>query len=170
MLLDDFIATNLGKKVELYGEPRYQCVDLVEQYNRDVIGAPRLYGNAADFARNPQPNFYTYIKNTLMYIPPRGAIAVWNRNVGNGNGHTAIVLEANLMKFKSLDQNWPQGDPVLVVDHDYKNVDGFLVPKRNWGAQDITIRIREIDNRLHETELSLHSLREQLQTIKNLLS
>jgi len=129
MTIDEFINKYLNQKVELFGDPKYQCVDLVEMYNKEVIGAPALGGNAADFSRNPRPNYYEYFVNHLWYIPPRGAIAIWNKNVGEGNGHCGVVLEASLMKFNSLDQNWPTGSPTAIIQHSYKNVQGFLVPR-----------------------------------------
>lgn len=104
-------------------------MDIVEQYNRDVIGAPRLGGNAIDLMRNPQPRFYNYVKNTPLYVPPKGAIAVWNQRLGNGYGHAAIVLTANVVMFTSIDQNYPPGSTVHEQWHNYTNVDGFLVVK-----------------------------------------
>ena len=129
MTLSDFINARIGKQVDFDGQYGYQCVDLVEFYNHDVVGAPALGGNAVDLARNPQPNFYSYNANTPFYIPPAGAIAIWNTNLGDGYGHCAIVLNASLMSFVSLDQNWPKGAPVSKVTHNYQNVIGFLVPR-----------------------------------------
>ena len=129
MTLEEFIKKYKGRAAEFEGIYPNQCMDLIEFYNRDVIGAPRLGGNAKDLISNPRPNFYEYKYNYPWYIPPRGSIAVWNGNVGKGFGHTAIVLEANLLAFKSLDQNWPVGAIVTETDHNYFNVQGFLVPR-----------------------------------------
>jgi len=129
MTLEQFINNNLGTRVEFDGVYPYQCVDLTKAYNRDVIGAPVIMGNAKDYAKNPLPDFYEYKINHLWYIPPRGAIAIWNGNVGGGYGHVAIVKDADIRNFKSFDQNWPAGESCVIVNHDYKNVVGFLVPK-----------------------------------------
>jgi surface antigen len=115
--------------VEFDGVYEYQCVDLVQIYNKEVINAPSLKGNAKDYAVNTQPNFYEYKINYLWYIPPRGSIAIWNDKAGGGFGHVSIVLSANLMKFTSLDQNWPTGAVVSEIEHNYINVMGFLVPR-----------------------------------------
>lgn len=131
LTIEQFEATWQGKFNDFDGALGPQCMDLVEQYNKDVINAPRLFGNAVALANNPQADYYDYIKNTPLYIPPKGAIAVWNKNVGGGNGHCAIVLSANLLTFTSLDQNWPTGTVVHEQLHNYFNVDGFLVAKAN---------------------------------------
>lgn len=129
MTLDEFRAKYLGKRVEFDGVYEYQCVDLTKMYSKEVIGTPQLMGNAIDYVNNPLPDYYEYHTNHLWYIPPRGSIAVWNGNVGGGFGHAAIVLFATLMKFTSLDQNWPTGEVVKEVEHPYSNVVGFLVPR-----------------------------------------
>ena len=134
--LEEFVAKYEGEKVEFDGKYDYQCVDLVQQYNKDVIGAPPMSGNGKDYDRNPRPTHYAYHKNTLWYIPPRGAVAVWNGNVGGGFGHVSVVLEASLMRFTSLDQNWPIGGEVQKVKHNYTNVLSFLVPR----GEDIALR------------------------------
>ncbi len=130
MTLEEFIAKYKGKFVEIDGVYLYQCVDLVKAYHREVIGGNFIKGNAIDYAKNPEPDYYDYYPNTLFYIPPRGAISVWNSNIGGGFGHTGIVLGASLMGFRSFDQNWPKGSPAIEASHNYKNVLGFLVPKK----------------------------------------
>jgi len=129
MTLDTFIKNNNGEKVEFDGKYDFQCVDLVQFYNRDVIGGPKFSGNAKEYCRNQHPSHYSLRKNTPLYIPPRGSIAVWNNKVGGGFGHNAIVLSASLMRFTSLDQNWPTGAPVSVVRHTYRHVNCFLIPR-----------------------------------------
>lgn len=129
MTLDEFYNLHKEKFLDFDGIYEFQCVDLTKAYDREVIGGTGLKGNAIDYIKNPSPQFYEYFSNTLLYIPPKGAIAVWNSKVGAGFGHVGIVLEASLMKFKSFDQNWPKGSPPLLVDHTYTNVVGFLVPK-----------------------------------------
>lgn len=127
MILLDFKNTWLGKKVEVVGDPKNQCVDLVNAKLRDVDGLPPIRGNAKDFIQNAPLANFQYIKNTPLYVPPEGAICVWNGNVGNGNGHVSIVLSANLLTFVSLDQNWLKDQPVTEIKHNYKDVVGFLL-------------------------------------------
>ena len=129
MTLTKFIDSWLNNRCDYDNAYGAQCMDLIEEYNHSVIGAPRLYGNAVDLQRNPRPDYYVWHYNPLWYIPLRGSIAVWNKNVGGGYGHVAIVLDSNIMTFTSLDQNWPTGSLVHIQKHDYRNVAGFLVPK-----------------------------------------
>ena len=130
MNLKTFVAKHKGEKVEFDGKYDFQCVDLVQFYQRDVLGGPRFSGNAKDYARNQHPSHFILRKNTPWYIPPRGAIAVWTSKVGGGFGHNAIVLASSLMRFTSLDQNWPTGAPVTEVTHSYRHVCCFLVPRK----------------------------------------
>ena len=130
MTLKTFVQKYSGEKVEFDGKYDFQCVDLVQFYQRDVLRGPTFSGNAKDYARNQHPGHFTLHKNTPWYIPPRGSIAIWTEKVGGGFGHNAIVLSASLMRFTSLDQNWPTGAPVTQVRHSYRHVCCFLVPRK----------------------------------------
>lgn len=129
MTLDDFVIKFTGKRPDYDNAYGAQCVDLIKLYTTIVIGSTALKGNAVDLAKNPQPADYEYKWNAPFYIPPAGAIAIWNENVGEGYGHAAIVLKSSLMKFTSLDLNWPKGAVVQQITHNYKDVKGFLIPK-----------------------------------------
>lgn len=140
MNLDDFRFKYTGKPVDFDGYYSYQCMDLVEKYNQEVVGGHPFHCNAKDLAKNPQPDFYEYHANTLIYVAVRGSIAVWNDQMGNGFGHCSIVLGGNLMKFTSFDQNWNNVSSPQVVEHTYKNVAGFLVPR----AQGVTSKYNDL--------------------------
>lgn len=129
MTLVEFKMKYMGKKPDYDGVYGAQCVDLIKLYATEVIGSPPLYGDAHTYVKNPLPADYNYHRNSPFYIPSPGEIAIWNTNVGDGYGHAAIVLEAKLMWFVSLDLNWPKGAAVKLVRHNYKNVVGFLNPK-----------------------------------------
>jgi len=129
MNFDEFTAQNIGKKIEFDGAYPNQCVDLVNQYLSNVYQYPRIPGNAKDFIKNAPSNYFTYAKNTPLYIPLKGSIAVWDGSAGDGDGHVSVVRSSTLFKFVSLDQNWPKRAPVSEVEHNYKGVDGFLIPR-----------------------------------------
>jgi hypothetical protein len=129
MSLDEFKATYVGKHVDFDGKLGFQCMDLIEEYNRDVVKAPRLWGNAIDLLKNSQPQFYDFIPNTPTYVPPAGSIAVWNNKVGNGDGHCAIVLAANVNSFDCIQQDGIRQTVTTVNRYYYQNVAGFLVVK-----------------------------------------
>lgn len=144
MTLDEFKAQHIGKKVEFDGKYEYQCVDLTKFYNRDVVNAPDIMGNAVDYVKNPLPGYYDFHDNPLWYIPPAGAIAIWNNKIGDGFGHVGIVLSASIFSFTSLDQNWPTGSPVAEIKHNYTNVAGFLIPRKNDGITKYNMLVDEL--------------------------
>lgn len=96
-----------------------QCVDLHNHYCRNVIG---LTGNTgASYAKYLINNEYLkqnfkIVKNYGTYIPPKGAIAVWT---GFTCGHVGIVLSANLMSFKCIEQNWVGKCELSETIHNY---------------------------------------------------
>lgn len=129
MTLQEFFQTWNGKSNNFDGVYDAQCVDLVKQYVQDVVGSPVWTGDAKDYKQNFNKTFFAYHNNDIWYVPPTGAIAVWNANVGEGHGHVGIVTSATLMSFVSFDQNWPKESPSILVNHNYKNVVGFLLPR-----------------------------------------
>jgi len=129
MTLPEFVKKYTGKKPDYDGVYGAQCVDLIKLYAVEVIGSPPPKGNAVDLAKNPLPADYDYKWNAPLFVPSPGTIVIWNEKEGKGYGHAAIILEAHLMWFISLDLNWPEGAPVQQVKHSYKNVKGFLIPK-----------------------------------------
>ena len=96
-----------------------QCMDLYNHYCTNVIETQGNMG--ADYAKNLLSNsnvskYFKVVKNYGDYIPPKGAVALWQ---GFSYGHVAIVLEANLMSFKSIDQNWTGRRELSEVTHNY---------------------------------------------------
>lgn len=164
LTLQQFKDKYLGKQVEYhsYGSGSYaQCVDLVNAYINQCLDTQtkdytEIIGtNAKDFVTKYDPEDFEYIKNTPTGVPQQGDIPIWNGNVGGGVGHVAIVLEANVNSFKSLDQNWSQKERVTLETHDYKNVLGWLRPKNTpvIGGDTVTIPAKELDElrRLRDT-------------------
>lgn len=145
MTLQEFRDTYLGKQIEFhsYGTGAFnQCVDLVNAYinfclDNNTKDYTEIIGtNAKDFVTNYDPEDFEFIPNTIEAIPLKGDIIVWNGRVGGGAGHVAIVLEANINTFKSLDQNWSQVERVTEETHNYTNVTGWLRPKNPPQEQD----------------------------------
>ena len=142
MTLQEFIKKYLGKQVEYhsYGAGAlYQCTDLVNQYTVDVLGYDPIIGtNAKDFKDRYNKEQFTWIPNTPEAIPQKGDIVVWDKvgkYVENGvtkyAGHVAIVKDASINQFTSLDQNWSKVQRVTEEVHNYTNVSGWLHPKSN---------------------------------------
>lgn len=129
MTLDQFIAKYKGKFVEYHSynpNAKNQCVDLANQYIVEVLGLPAIIGtNAQDFPSKKGNNF-TWIPNTPDGLPNKGDLMIFKSS--DGVGHISIFIEGNLSLFKSFDQNYPTGSACSVVQHNYRNVLGWLRP------------------------------------------
>ncbi len=116
------------------GNQNCQCVDLAQEYNRDVVGANQnqeLKGNAVDIwdDGNFPATLYTKIANTPTNFPNEGDIVIWNTSIGP-YGHIAVCQSADVNKFTSFDQNWPSESYCHPVQHDYTDVIGWLRPTK----------------------------------------
>jgi hypothetical protein len=128
-----FLEEQNGEYIEIAGSSnaRFQCVDLVNEYIRSVLGLPIIkWTNAIDFISKAGSN-YEFIQNSTSNYPLQGDIVIWGGNIG----HIAIAIEGNANSFKSLDQNWPTGTPAHVVSHNYNNVLGWLQPKKTGSTE-----------------------------------
>jgi hypothetical protein len=131
MTIDEFIKKYEGKGIDFDGYYGFQCMDLYQQYNRDVVGAFAVpCPAAADVWTNHPFNFYTKISNTPTAVPQKGDIIIWKKASSLPYGHIAIFIEGDVNKFVSLDQNWPIGSVTHKQSHDYKNVQGWLRPNK----------------------------------------
>lgn len=131
MTLDEFVTKYEGKFVEYHSFGTgavNQCVDLCNQYIVEVLGLPAIIGtNAQDFPSKAGTN-YDYILNTPTGVPSKGDLVIFKS--ADNVGHISIFLEGNTNLFTSLDQNYPTGSPVKKVSHNYRNVLGWLHPKK----------------------------------------
>ena len=104
-------------------------MDLAEYYNRDVVGAPQIGGDAADAWQYYSAAHYIQIPNGPDNTPHRGDVIVWSTDVGDGAGHIAVCVGADQDEFISFDQNWPSDSCCHYQRHDrYDNVLGWLRP------------------------------------------
>ena len=119
-----------GECVDFDGEYGNQCMDLVEFYNRDVVGAPQIGGDAIDAWSYYPDRFYYQIENGPGDVPQIGDIMIWSTDYGDGAGHIAICHDADMSSFTSFDQNWPTGSCCHFQYHEnYDGVIGWLRPK-----------------------------------------
>lgn len=129
--VDAWIASHNGGRYDTDGFPSgqpYQCVDLAQVFNTDLVGGPRFTGNAKDIF-GQDGGQYDSIGNTPEFVPQSGDIAVFNGNVGGGYGHICICTgEGDRNYFVSLDQNWSQ-PAATITRHNYNNVIGFMRAK-----------------------------------------
>lgn len=130
MRLMQFVRAMLGRHVQAPGGLGGQCVDLVNLYLADVVGAPLVHANAADW-RNDAVKGMRWVGNTPDNAPGTGCIVVWTAYAPHGigsAGHIALALVADPNDFVSLDQNWPDGAGVTFQLHDYGGVAGWFAP------------------------------------------
>jgi len=128
MSIQEFFDTYVGKGIDFDGFYGNQCMDEFLQYNQDVIHAPRVYGNAVDVWTNYPTAFYDQIPNTPDGVPNCGDVMIWGTGIGQ-YGHIAIVRDANVNEFTSLDQNWNSVQTCEFITHSYAAVLGWLRPK-----------------------------------------
>lgn len=107
----NFKAKWLGKSMNYDGSYGAQCVDLIYQYVFEEYGArPVKWGNAIDFARNPNPNFLALFRETSS--PSQGDIVVFNSvdsASNHKNGHIGIVDGISGTNVNTLEQNGSTG-------------------------------------------------------------
>jgi CHAP domain. len=126
MTTQDFLNQFNGRYVDFDGAFGNQCVDLVQFYNRDVVGnSIRFIGNAKDLY-SQTTSFYTQAQD-----PKVGDIAVFGAMTGNPYGHTGVVSAVySNDSFDLLEQNDPTGTPSHYKRYSRANLIGFLRPKK----------------------------------------
>lgn len=108
-----------------------ECVSLVKNYIRDVLGVhPKAAGNAKDYWLNRNTAYikslFTAIPNTPEFIPKKGDVFV--RTSGT-YGHIGIVISATKDYFYTIEQNYNGNRKVKNIKHtDWSNIN-FLRPK-----------------------------------------
>jgi hypothetical protein len=131
-VVDRFYARTNGQRINSCGGILGQCVAGVQSYTNvelgiggcpafPVAGAKDMFGTRTDA--------FDWVRNTPEGVPPRGAIMVWNGNVGGGWGHTGVVTAANVNTFDCYQQNDPTGSGMHVKTYNYNNVRGWGIPK-----------------------------------------
>lgn len=131
--VDNFVGQFNGRGVDFDGAYGFQCMDEAEEYNRDVVGAPRIGGDAIDTPPRFNRSLYDWIDNTPTNVPAKGDIMVWGSKVGQ-YGHIAVFVNGNVNSFVSFDQNWPLGSVCHQQSHNYNGVLGWARPKTSEPA------------------------------------
>ena len=118
MKIDEFIKSNIGKKVDYDGVYGAQCVDLFRKYSADVLEIPEHTGAVKgakelvlNYERLPKEKKYfnCFRDCHTLFI---GDVLVWNSTASNEYGHVAIYL-GNVSK-----------DSVIVFEQDGFTQDG----------------------------------------------
>jgi hypothetical protein len=139
-----YVSSNQGQSRDMDGSYGAQCVDLMHHYIDSALGiayphgftgnAYAIYSAAASSTTKTSSKFgsvvFTKIANSATAVPLPGDIVFWS---APDPGHVAVVIDANISGFSSLDQNWVNssttvGSPAAVVQHNYTNVAGWFRP------------------------------------------
>ena len=130
MTYQEFKNKYNGRPLDFDGFYGYQCMDLAQFYNKEVVNGARLMGNAKDVWDTYPQDKYTKIANTPTGVPLKGDIVIWKGMPGNQYGHIAVFDNGNVNSFVSFDQNWPVGSYCHLQNHNYNYVLGWLHPKQ----------------------------------------
>lgn len=132
MTASEFFAKYNGKGIDFDFYYGFQCMDLWQQYNKEVFGGPHVPAPYAKdvWLKDLYPkNLYTKIPNTPTGIPQKGDVVIWSGAANGGPGHIALFYQGDVMKFTSFDQNWPTGSVCHFQPHNYNYVLGWLRPR-----------------------------------------
>lgn len=113
----------------------FQCMDLVRQYIKEVLGwkpyeviPPVNYAKEAFYNYNKSK--FTRIENSKTNFPKEGDIVIWKWwwPITGVAGHIAICSKADVKTMITFDQNYPSKQPCKFVNHSYSGVLGWLRP------------------------------------------
>ena len=125
MIFQIWLESVNGEYVEMAGSASAlnQCTDLANSCIKYVFGLPMIeWCNAIDFPSRAGSE-YEYIENSPSAVPQESDLIIF----GIGTyGHISVFVEGNINSFRSMDQNYPLKTPCHIVNHNYKNVLGWL--------------------------------------------
>ena len=155
MTLNQFVDKWVGKNCDWDGNKNFWCVDLFRQYLQEVlrVAQPQGVQGASDFwdsydTDSALQGVFQRIKNTPAGIPAARDVVIWGKGLGK-YGHIAIFLSGDVKKFTSFDQNFPVGSACNKVEHNYKNVLGWLHLIADGSLSD-TEKIKKIEEKIKE--------------------
>ena len=131
-VVDNFYARTHDQRINSCGGILGQCVAGVQSYTNvdlGISGCPAFPVQGAKQMFGSRTDAFDWVANTPEGVPPRGAIMVWNGNMGGGWGHTGVVVNANVNTFDCYQQNDPMGSGMHVKTYNYNNVIGWGIPK-----------------------------------------
>lgn len=152
--LNRFVSNLNGQFVEVSSkEALYQCMDLAYLWVFALDYPKETIQNSLAYLvyTNPKPitkEYFDLIPNTPEAVPKDGDLVVWGTGFGPA-GHIAIALGGGTTSsFRCFEQNAPLGTNAHISQRNYKNVLGWLRPKK-FEEQTITdqTRIPQLDNK-----------------------
>jgi hypothetical protein len=102
----------IGKRTDIDGAYRYQCVDLIRQYMHDELGLTGrgAWGNAIDYWTKTNQNVLNKFVKVAGTDAKRGDIVVFNGLSGNPYGHIGIIDANDTSRVLILEQNGSTGN------------------------------------------------------------
>lgn len=165
--LTQFIADLNGKgNIGNTPENKGQCVGLAFAWILN-LNQSHFYGHAKDLYANAPTSEYTKIKNGPNVYPMAGDIPVWDKSVGGGFGHTAVVIGSSKEddSFTVIEQNNPLGGACRVYTYkDWKGVIGWLRPKNlvEGNTEALEAKIEELRTQREEYRAEISKLKENI--------
>lgn len=106
----DYALSMIGKGYDFDGSWGWQCFDTANYYWYYLFGHGLKGDGAIDIpTKNNFKGEATVYKNTPNFLAKPGDVVVFNANYGEGYGHVAIVVSANLNTITVVEQNWNGG-------------------------------------------------------------
>lgn len=110
-----------------------QCGWAADQFSMWYLGyrTPRTWPAGVERIWRMETPGFRKIPNTASAVPPSGALLLWDRRVGKGNGHIAVVLNAHPRNrwARVIDCNWNGNRRGRIHDVDLRDqrIPGWLV-------------------------------------------
>lgn len=129
MTFAEFVAKYNGKSVDYDGAYGVQCVDLVDQYLKDIFGITGVWvSNAREFYTKfydlaPLVKYFERVANTRNLVAQTGDIVIWG---GGTHGHCGIANgQGTIDVFSTYEENtMGKHEPVTLVSHKYAGTTG----------------------------------------------
>jgi cell wall-associated NlpC family hydrolase len=112
MTVNSFTSKWLGKRSDIDGVFRFQCVDLIKQYILELFGIPvQPMGNAIQWWTRTKPALLSKFDKIATQRPQPGDIVPLHGLRGNSYGHIVIALSSvSHGHFLALEQNGSTGN------------------------------------------------------------
>jgi hypothetical protein len=135
MSFKEFVKKYENKTVDFDGSYGGQCVDLFNQYIKEIWGinepikefpvasAYQLYDMATK-----KSNFVCQL-NGPNDVPQEGDVIIWTQGVGP-HGHVGLYVSGDVMNLKVFEQNWNNVQKCVINDHKYNNIKGWFRLKK----------------------------------------
>lgn len=99
-----------GKGLDFDNFAGWQCFDVANFYWNYMFGHGLKGRGAKDIPTwNDFTGEATIYRNTPEFLSEPGDLVVWGGTYGNGYGHVAVVIEADINNIVVLEQNWLNG-------------------------------------------------------------